>query len=198
MSADGLVLAAPAFALSGMLKEAVPALTARLDEVEYASTLTVNLAFERDAIAHPLDAFGLVVPSVEKMAIIGASFCHVKFPGRAPEGKALIRAFVGGALNPWAFDLDDTEVVRRVLAELGELIGLRDRPLFTTIHRWPRAMAQYPVGHLDRVARVDATLESLPPVAVAGNAFAGGGVPDCVHRGETAAERVLARIANSE
>jgi oxygen-dependent protoporphyrinogen oxidase len=198
MAADGLVLAAPAFALSEMLREAAPELTALLDDVEYASTLTVNLAFEREAIAHPLNAFGLVVPAVEKMAMIGASFCHVKFPGRAPERKALIRAFVGGALNPWAFALDDAEVVRRVLAELGDLIGLRGRPLFTTIHRWPRAMAQYPVGHLDRVARVDALLESLPPVAVAGNAFAGGGVPDCVHRGETAAERVLDRIANCE
>ncbi len=198
MTADGLVLAAPAFALSGMLKDAAPELTARLDEVEYASTLTVNLAFEREAIDHPLNAFGLVVPAAEKMALVGASFCHVKFPGRAPQGKALIRAFVGGALNPWAFALDDEAVIRRVLEELDILIGLRDRPLFTTIHRWPTAMAQFPVGHLDRVARVDALLQTLPPVALAGNAFAGGGVPDCVHRGETAAERVLERIANSE
>ena len=194
LDADGVVLAAPAFALADMLDQAAPDVAAALRQVEYASTLTVNLAFDRADIAHPLDAFGLVVPAAERMAMIGATFTHVKFPGRAPEGKALVRAFVGGALNPWAFEMDDAEVVRRVLSELRPLIGMRGEPLFTTIHRWPSAMAQFPVGHLDRVARIDKLLAAYPPIAIAGNAFAGGGVPDCIHRGEQAAERLLARV----
>ncbi|UCG15992.1 MAG: protoporphyrinogen oxidase [Phycisphaerales bacterium] len=194
IDADGVVLAAPAYALADMLGRGAPDVAAQMQDINYASTLTVNLAFNRQDIAHRLDAFGLVVPAVEQMAMIGATFANVKFPGRAPEGKALIRAFVGGALNPWAFDMDDREVVRRVLSELRDLIRVRGEPQFWTIHRWPRAMAQFPVGHLDRVRRIDELLGAYPPAATAGNAFAGGGVPDCVHRGESAADNVLQRV----
>ena len=194
IDADGVVLAAPAYALVDMLERGAPDVAARMKDINYASTLTVNLAFNRRDIGHRLDAFGLVVPAVEGMAMIGATFANVKFAGRAPEGKALIRAFVGGALNPWAFDIDDREVVRRVLSELRGLIRVGGDPLFWTIHRWPRAMAQFPVGHLDRVRRIDELLGNYAPAATAGNAFAGGGVPDCVHRGETAAETVLQRV----
>jgi oxygen-dependent protoporphyrinogen oxidase len=194
IDADGVVLAAPAYALVDMLERGAPDVAAQMKDINYASTLTVNLAFNRRDIGHRLDAFGLVVPAVEGMAMIGATFANVKFAGRAPEGKALIRAFVGGALNPWAFDMDDREVVRRVLSELRGLIRVGGEPLFWTIHRWPRAMAQFPVGHLDRVRRIDELLGAYAPAATAGNAFAGGGVPDCVHRGETAAETVLQRV----
>lgn len=194
IEADGVILAAPAFATAEMLEASAPDVAAELRKIDYASTLTVNLAFDRDAIDHPLDAFGLVVPHAEGMAMIGATFCHVKFAGRAPKDKALLRAFVGGALNPWAFEMDDEEVVRRVLTELDGLLGIRKPPLFHTIHRWPRAMAQFPVGHLDHVARIDRMLDAYPPAATAGNAFAGGGVPDCIHRGETAAEQVFGAV----
>jgi oxygen-dependent protoporphyrinogen oxidase len=131
------------------------------------------------------------------MAMIGASFCHVKYPGRAPDRKALIRAFVGGSLNPWAYDMDDADVERRVIRELDQLIGVKGKPLFATIHRWPKSMAQFRVGHLDRVKQTDDALAAYPPVAVAGNAFAGGGVPDCIHRGEWAAEYVVGRITGN-
>jgi oxygen-dependent protoporphyrinogen oxidase len=197
MEADGVVLAVPTFAMARMLESAAPDVAAELRKIDYASTLTVNLAFDRDAIRHPLDAFGLVVPHTEGMAMIGATFCHVKFADRAPKGKALLRAFVGGALNPWAFEMDDDDVVRRVLTELDGLLGIRKPPLFHTIHRWPRAMAQFSVGHLDQIARIDRMLEAYPPVTTAGNAFAGGGVPDCIHRGETAAERQYHRLARN-
>jgi oxygen-dependent protoporphyrinogen oxidase len=195
IDADGLILAAPAFALAGLTADIDPELSAMLGHLSYASSATLNLAYRRDQIAHPLDGFGLVVPHVERRTIIAATFSHIKFAGRAPEGMALVRAFIGGALNPDVYSRDDDDLRAGVIAELSDLLGIRGEPLFTTMHRWPASMPQYAVGHLDRVAEITARLQRLPAVAAAGNAFGGVGIPDCVHGGEQAADAVLAALA---
>jgi oxygen-dependent protoporphyrinogen oxidase len=101
-----------------------------------------------------------------------------------------MRAFLGGAVQPDVYAMDDERLRAAVLKDLRELIGVQGDPLFVELHRWPSSMPQYPVGHLNRVARIERMLDSLPGLAVAGNAFGGVGIPDCVHSGEVAAERL--------
>ncbi|MCH7812947.1 MAG: protoporphyrinogen oxidase [Planctomycetes bacterium] len=194
IEADGVIMTAPAYALAKIIADLDNELANLFSQLEYASSATLNLAFRRHQIAHPLDGFGVVVPHVERRTIIAATFSQVKFAGRAPEGMALIRAFIGGALNPDVFALDDADLLRGVMAELTDLLGIDGPPLFTTLERWPASMPQYAVGHLDRVAQMNQRLDRLPALAAAGNAFGGVGIPDCVHGGEQAADAVLAAL----
>lgn len=189
-SADAVILACPAYVSARILRDVDASLTAELASIEYASSATMTLGFDRKQVRHELDGFGFVVPLAERRSLIAGTFGSVKFPGRAPEGRVLMRAFLGGAVQPEVYAMDDDQLRAAVLRDLRELIGVQGEPLFVELHRWPSSMPQYPVGHLDRVARIERMLESLPGLALAGNAFGGVGIPDCVHSGEVAAERV--------
>ncbi len=191
-SYDALILATPAPATAKLLARIDPALSADLASIEYAGAIVVSMALDRQQIRHPLDGFGFVVPAIERRRILSASFSSVKFPGRAPADKVLIRTFVGGACQRELCDLDDGELERLVTEELAELIGLAGRPLWTMIARWSNSMPQYHVGHLDRVARIEARLRCIPGLALAGSAYRGVGIPHAIHSGEEAAETVLA------
>lgn len=192
VDADALVLATPAYASADMIRELDPDLAEQLGAIQYASSATMSLAFRREQVAHPLDGFGFVVPYVERRTLMAVTFNSVKFPGRAPDGWVLMRAFLGGAMQPEVFDQDDASLEAGARRDLEDLIGLHGDPAFVEIHRWPRSMPQYPVGHLDRVAKIRQRLAGWPNLAVAGNAFGGVGIPDCVNSGEQAAEAVFA------
>ncbi|HEX2269300.1 MAG TPA: protoporphyrinogen oxidase [Pyrinomonadaceae bacterium] len=184
--ADAVCLAVPAYIASQLLKNVNPRLAAQLNAIKYASTATINLAYPRSAIRHPLNGFGFVVPFVEKRSLIACTFSSVKFAGRAPDGHVLLRAFAGGALQPEIFALDDVET--RIEAELRELLSIDRKPLFTEVTKWERSMPQYEVGHLDRVQTIEKEL--VPNLALAGNAYRGAGIPDCIRSGEAAAEKI--------
>lgn len=189
--ADGVVLATPAFHTARMVQGFDAELAGRLASVAYSSAATVNLAYHRDQVLHPLNGFGFVVPRIEGRAILAGSFSSVKYAGRAPEGHVLIRAFVGGALQEDLFALDDAEMGRVVRRELGQLLGARGDPLFVRIARYPRSMPQYLVGHLQLVGEIERRVAHHPGVALAGNAYRGVGIADCVRSGEAAAEAVF-------
>jgi oxygen-dependent protoporphyrinogen oxidase len=161
-----------------------------LDAISYASTATVNLAYRRADIPHPLDGFGFVVPFAERRATLACTFSSVKFPARAPAAGALLRAFVGGALQPEMFELGEDEMISAVRRDLGDLLGVRVAPLFAHVERWPRSMAQYHLGHLARLSRIEARLTHSPGLRLCGNAYTGAGVPDCVRGGEAAADAI--------
>ncbi|HZB45121.1 MAG TPA: protoporphyrinogen oxidase [Pyrinomonadaceae bacterium] len=188
LRADGVCVALPAYAAARLLRGVDGALAEELGAIPYASTATVNLAYRREQIPHPLDGFGFVVPFVERRAALACTFSSVKFAGRAPEGFALLRAFVGGALQPETFDLDEASMVAAVRRDLRDLVGVAAPPVFAHVEKWPRSMAQYTIGHIRRVSRINARLPTAPALALAGNAYDGAGVPDCVRSGETAAE----------
>jgi oxygen-dependent protoporphyrinogen oxidase len=188
---DALVVAAPAPVASRLLANAEPALAADLASIDYAGAVVVSVAFDRNEIRHSLDGFGFVVPAIERRRILSASFSSVKFPGRAPTDKVLIRTFVGGACQRELCDSPDDELEKLVHHELGELLGITGRPLWTTITRWSNSMPQYHVGHLDRVERIEARVICTPGLALAGNAYRGVGVPHAIHSGEQAAEAIL-------
>jgi protoporphyrinogen/coproporphyrinogen III oxidase len=189
--ADAVIIAAESYQAGRMLRYTDPALSHLLDDIPYASSATVTLGWRRADIPHPLDGFGFVVPQIERRPIIACTFSSVKYPGRAPDGFVLLRVFVGGALNETALTGDDETLTRVARAELGELLGIQAPPLMSRVSRYPKAMPQYHVGHLARVDAIEGCLRAHPGLALAGGAYRGVGIADCVRSGEEAAARLL-------
>ncbi len=190
LTADAVCLALPAHPAAALLRDCAPALSQELSGIPYESVATVNVAFRRADVRHPLDGFGFVAPAVERRRLVGCTFTSVKFPGRAPEGQVLLRAFVGGATHHELLAFDDEGLARVVLDELRDVLGLRGQPLFASVRRFPRAMPQYHIGHLDRVGRIEQLVSGYPGLSLTGNGYRGLGIPDCVHQAEDAAERM--------
>lgn len=188
LQADGVCLALPAYCAASLLENLNANLSTRLNKIKYASTATINFAYKRSDIDHPLNGFGFVVPFIEKRSLLACTFSSVKFSGRAPENHVLLRAFAGGALQPEIFALDESTMAARVETDLRELLGITAKPLFTEVAKWERSMPQYEVGHLDRIAEIENEVSKLPGLALAGNSYRGAGIPDCIRSGQTAAE----------
>ncbi len=189
--ADGVILALPARNAAELLHGVDSAMYDELSAIPHASSAVLNLVYRRSDVPHPLDCFGFVVPEAEKRKIIACTFSSVKFPNRAPENVVLLRAFIGGACQQDLLDVDDEEMLRNVQEELNDLMGIEAAPRHIALARYPDAMPQYQVGHVRRMERIESLLERHPGLALAGNAYGGVGLPDCVHSGEQAAERVL-------
>ena len=194
IEADAVCLALPAYTAASLLADTSNTLAEKLRQIKYASTATINLAYRRDAVRHPLNGFGFVVPFIEKRSVIACTFSSVKFAGRAPDDHVLLRAFAGGALQPDIFALDEPELRRRVETDLRELLGISEAPLFVELAKWERSMPQYEVGHLDRVNEIEKLVAELPGLQLAGNAYRGAGIPDCIRSGESTAEKLAAAL----
>ncbi|MFB3827601.1 MAG: protoporphyrinogen oxidase [Bryobacteraceae bacterium] len=182
MEAEHLVLACEAH------NAALLAPDARIGEllaaVPYTSSMTVAVGFDETAFPHPLKGFGFLVPKRERRRLMAATWVGTKFPFRTPPGTAMVRCF----LHEW--DAGDDAVIAAVLDELGEIVPFHGRPRFTRLYRWPRSMAQYTVGHLRRTAELEARAAEIPGLHLAGNAYHGIGVPDCIRMGKQAAEAI--------
>jgi oxygen-dependent protoporphyrinogen oxidase len=170
-------------------------LASLLDRIEYASSAVVTLVYSREDIAHPLDGFGVVVPAVENRPIVAASFPGVKFPHASPGDLAPIRVFLGGALRPELVDRDDDELIAISKQQLEELLGARGEPRRSYVARWRASMPQYHVGHVGLVDEIERRAAMHRGLALAGNAYRGVGIPQCIHSGLQAAERVLGDLA---
>ncbi len=191
LNADGICMALPAQASAALLRETDEGLARELSSITYESTATINFGFNRSDITHALNGFGFVVPLIERRSLLACTFSSVKFAGRAPEGQVLLRAFVGGALQPEMFALDKDEMQLKVLADLRDLLGVRAAPLFTTVTKWRESMPQYHLGHLARVDRINKLVASITGLSLAGNGYTGVGIPDCIRSGEAAADNLL-------
>lgn len=194
-SFDAVIIALPAWRAAEVLDGSAPHLANELKAIEFASSAIVVTGHRLADIAHPLDAAGVVVPHREKRRILAVSFLSRKFPSRAPADRVILRTFVGGALQPELFNLDDERLSQLVYSELSDLLGVRGTPDFTRIVRYDRAMPQYTLGHLERVSRIEQLASGIPGLQLAGNAYHGVGVPDCIHSGENAAERAWSHLA---
>ena len=190
--ADGVVLATPAYVAAECLRSLSASLSDRLSSITYNSSATVNFAYRHQALSHPLDGFGFVVPNRENRRILAATFSSIKYPSRAPEGSVLLRTFLGGALQPELLKLDDANLIQAAQEEIAALMGITANPEFATLARWPKAMPSYEIGHLDLVQEIESKLEGFSGIALAGAAYRGVGIPDCVRSGECAAEMVYA------
>lgn len=195
LQADGVILATPAFQTARLLRVCDSQLADQLADISYSSAATVSLAYRREDIPHALNGFGFVVPTIEKRSIIAGTFSSIKYPGRAPHGHVLLRAFVGGTLQAEMFHLDDEQMERVVRQELAALLGIQAAPLLSRIVRYPQSMPQYLVGHLDRVTQIEQRVAAQPGLALAGNAYRGVGIADCVRSGEAAATAVVEQLS---
>ena len=188
---DALIIATPARAASALLRLADENLSRELGEIGYSSSVTVTLGYD-EAVRRSLPpGFGFLVPRSEGRRMLAATFVHNKFPHRAPENRALIRCFLGGARDEQILEQTDEHILGIVRGELKQIIGLTAEPLFTRVYKWRAAMAQYSVGHLERLERIATLRQNLPGLALAGNGFHGIGVPDCVRSGTEAASFVM-------
>lgn len=194
IAADAVVVASPAPVAGRLLRATDETLADMLAGVACASSAVITLAFRRDQVPSPPRAFGFVVPGSEHRRVIAGSFTDVKYAGRAPADTVLLRLFAGGALQPQQFALDDESLVRAARDELRDLLGIAAEPVLTWVRRWPESMPQYQVGHAGRVAEVERRAAALPGLALAGNAYHGVGLADCVRSGETAAESLLGSL----
>ena len=166
-------------------------LAKKLFEIEYASAATVTCVWPRSAIPHALDAFGFVVPAVEQRDVLASTWASVKYAGRAPDGKVLIRVFIGGYTSQHLMERRDDELLGIALSELRELIGVTRAPEWSRVMRYPRAMPQYHVGHLARVDAIEALVRKHPRLALAGNAYRGVGIPDAIKSANEAVLQIL-------
>ncbi len=189
--AAGVIVTTPAYITAGFLENAAGAAAALLRRIEYASSIVVILAYRKEEIETELDGFGFVVPAIERSSMIACSFSSEKFIGRAPQGCTLLRIFAGGAVKPDAYDMEDSRIRETVEKEISSLLGIRTKPLFTIVKRYPKAMPQYHVGHGELVEGIMSEIRKLKGLEIAGNAFSGVGMPDCINSGERAAERIF-------
>ena len=192
---DAVIIALPAAAAAHVLRIASPELAAELAAIEYTSSITVGLGYDRNVRQALPPGFGFLVPRSEGKRLLAATFVHNKFPHRAPEDRALLRCFFAGANAENVWSLNDDQIVSIVCDELQEIIGLRAQPLFARVYKWKSAMAQYGVGHLERLERIERLRGQLPSLALAGNAYRGIGVPDCVRSGREAAKQVTGTVS---
>lgn len=188
---DAVIVATPACCAVEFLQSASPDLAAELSAIPYSSSVTITLAFDSRTRATLPAGFGILAPRSERRRILAATFVHNKFPQRAPDNIAMVRCFLGGSQDQQAVDLPERELQQIALDEFSQMLGIPAAPLFTRIHKWKKAMALYTVGHKARLERIRGLNAGLPGLALAGNAYSGIGVPDCVRSGTEAARRVL-------
>jgi oxygen-dependent protoporphyrinogen oxidase len=191
---DAVVLATPAWASGELLRPVAPLAAADLASIPYVTTATVSLAFRRDQVTHPLRGFGYVVPRAEGRGVMATTWSSSKFRHRAPEDHVLVRSFVGRAGLEASAELDDRELTALVRRELRDVMGIAAEPEFVAIFRWPKGMPQYRVGHADLVTRIEEAVVAVPGVELAGGAYHGIGIGDCLREGAAAAERALEHV----
>jgi oxygen-dependent protoporphyrinogen oxidase len=196
LEARAVILAVPAYVAASLLRAFDTTLAAHCDGVPYASTATVALGYRRDQITHAMQGSGFVVPRVERSALLAGTWVTSKWPGRAPDGHVLLRAFLGGGRDPQRLEASDEDLIETARTELGELLGISGVPMITRLFRWTRQSPQYEVGHLQRVAAIDDQLASVPGVFLTGSGFRAIGIPDCIADARATASRVAAYVSS--
>jgi oxygen-dependent protoporphyrinogen oxidase len=194
--ADGLIITTPAYITASLLKGLDPDLSKDLSKIHYNSSVVVNLAYRREDISHPLNGFGFVVPATEKRNIVACSFSSIKFQGRAPKGNIVLRCFLGGSIQPKACEWDDSKIIETTHRELSELLHIKNKPLVICVYRHINSMPLYGVGHTELINRIKERVKTHRGLALAGSAYEGVGMPDCIHSGELAAESIASGILN--
>ena len=188
LEAEHVVLATTAQDGAPLLAPSQPELSKLLAGIPYTTSITLALGYQKATFDHPLNGHGFLVPKKERKHIFGCTWVGNKFDYRVPDDKVVLRCFLGGDAMP----LSDSEIVETARAEIRSIMGLEAQPIFHNIARWPSSMAQYTVGHEQRVKRIEEIMQAIPGLYLAGNAFRGIGIPDCVRMGQEAATKIIA------
>lgn len=193
---DAVLFAVPAQLAALLLRTVHPGLSEGLGSIPYTSSVTAALGFARTDLDVP-PGFGFLVPRTSGMGLRACTFVHQKFPGRAPDDVALLRVFLGGAGHEEHVEMGDEELVQSALLELEQCLRIRSAPRFSYVFRWRKAMAQYDVGHLERIAEIERRVAEVPGLHVIGNGLRGIGIPDCIREAKKAAEKISAAAAST-
>lgn len=189
--ADAVVVATESWAAEPLVRPLDTTIADALAGIAHSSSATVSLAFEEAEVGIDMNAFGVLCPLVEGRKLMAATLSSTKWPGRAPEGKVLMRGFVGGPHNQAIMAEPDERLAEIVLSELRDVLGVKGEPLFARVYRWEKGMPQYTMGHLGRVETIETRLAEIPGLALAGGSYRGVGLPNCVESGERAVSKVL-------
>jgi oxygen-dependent protoporphyrinogen oxidase len=193
LSADQVVLACEAHQAARLMATIDSRACQLLGAIGYSSSVTIAMGFERSAVKQHMRGFGFLVPKRERKRLLACTWVGNKFPHRVPETMAVLRCFAGG--DATLAETDDA-ILGAIRQEVGEIAGVWAEPMFSRVFRWPRSMAQYTVGHAERLGELESRMALLPDLHLAGNAYHGIGVPDCVRMGKQAAERVAGLTAS--
>lgn len=189
-AADILCLTTPADVSSLFMEKISPELSKKLSRISYESVATINFAFRRSDIGHALNGFGFVVPRIENRQLVACSFSSQKFDQRAPEGMALLRVFVGGVFGRDVFAMGDQALESLALQDLSALLKISGKPLFSCLSRYPGAMVQYGVNHLNLVSDIENESRKYSGLFLTGSSYRGVGIPDCIRDAERVAEQI--------
>jgi len=191
---DAVIIATPTHAAASLLEAADQNFARELNAIPYSSSVTVTLGYDGKVRRSLPPGFGFLVPRSAGRRMLAATFVHNKFPHRAPEDRALVRCFLGGARDEQILQASEEEILAIVRHELRQILGktLDAEPQFARVFKWKAAMAQYSVGHLERLQRIESLRQKFPGLALAGNGYGGIGVPDCVRSGTEAVDKILA------
>jgi protoporphyrinogen/coproporphyrinogen III oxidase len=192
IEAQHVVLACPAWAAAALTASLDPKLSALLGQIPYTSSLTVALCYRATEFDGQRAGHGFLVPQKERRRMAACTLVDAKFAHRAPEDRVLLRCFFGGSGDDAVLDETDKSLVKMAREELRRILGLTAAPVFTSISRWPRSMAQYTVGHAARWKEIEARAAAIPGLHLAGNGYTGIGIPDCIRMGRQAAAKIVA------
>ncbi len=198
LAADGVVIAAPAFEAADILSAVAPQAAMELAEIAYLSAVIATISYPVDAASRPLRGSGLLVPHRERRLLGGCTLLSNKWPHLSTGGELWLRCSVARASVDRAIGMDDAQLTDRLVRDLREVAGLVGAPRSVHVTRWNDALPHYEPGHLERIGRIERHLEPFPRIALAGAAYRGMGVPQCIAQGRAAAERVLGATARSE
>ncbi|HLX43021.1 MAG TPA: protoporphyrinogen oxidase [Bryobacteraceae bacterium] len=193
IQADHVIVACPAWSAAEMLNGLDGGLAKKLTEIPYSSSLTLSLIYQASEFDGQHAGFGFLVPKRERRRLAACTFVGTKFPFRTPEGRVVLRCFFGGIGDEAVLNESDDGLIAIARDELQRILGLTAKPLFHMISRWPRSMAQYTVGHASRVKEIKERTSRVPGLYLAGNAYDGIGIPDCIRTGRAAAKSILSQ-----
>jgi protoporphyrinogen/coproporphyrinogen III oxidase len=193
-AANAVIVATEAWAAKDIVDGADPEMADQLATIPHTSSATVTLIFKADEVAGKMDGFGLIIPMVEKRKIMASTFMSNKWEHRSKDGYSMIRGFVGGPHSQHLLEQSDEDLIAMVRSEFRDLLGIDAEPVKSKVFRWPKGMPQYTLGHLDRVGVIERRQEEDPGLFIAGGAYRGVGVPDCINSGTKAAEKAMTHV----
>ncbi|MDY0341794.1 MAG: protoporphyrinogen oxidase, partial [Coriobacteriia bacterium] len=190
---DALIIATEAWTATRLVRDVDESIAGLLGEIPCSSSATVSMAFRSEDCPFDVKWFGILSPVVEDRPLLAVTLSSSKWPDRAPEGRVLLRGFIGGPQNQHLLDAPDEELVETIRQQLVELLKVRPEatPIFTRVFRWNGGMPQYTIGHLDRVDEIERKTGEISGFGLAGGAFRGVGIPNCIESGERAVDKVL-------
>jgi protoporphyrinogen/coproporphyrinogen III oxidase len=190
---DGVIVAVESWAAAPLMRSIDEEIADKLAAIPWGSSATISYAWDEAELNIDTNAFGVLCPAAERSALLAMTYSSTKWPGRAPKGKVLLRAFVGGPNNQTIMQKSDEELAVIVDKELRKLLGIKPevKPLWTRFYRWQDSMPQYTMGHLDRVDFIEQREKTIPGLALAGGSFRGVGLPNCIESGEKGVTKIL-------